>query len=64
MEQKRSSVQRDEISIAEKVDDRRQRLQPLTAEPTLKEGSRSGLIAGKIVNLKWKAPSNGIAGLL
>ncbi|MDQ0966675.1 hypothetical protein QFZ20_002078 [Flavobacterium sp. W4I14] len=64
MEQQRNSVQRDKISIAEKIDDRRQRLQPLTGQPTLKESSRSGLIEGKIVNLKWKAPSNGIAGLL
>ncbi|WP_230140149.1 MULTISPECIES: hypothetical protein [unclassified Pedobacter] len=64
MEQKRSSAQRDKISIAEKVDDRRQRLQPLMCQPPLEERSRSGLIKGKIVNLKWKAPSNGIAGLL
>jgi hypothetical protein len=47
MEQKRSSVQRDKISIAEKVDDRRQRLQPLTCQPPLEERSRSGLIKGK-----------------
>jgi hypothetical protein len=64
MEQQRSSAQRDKISIAEKIDDRRQRLKPLSGQPTLEEGSRSGLIKGKIVNLKWKAPSNGIAGLL
>jgi len=64
MEQKRSSGQRDEISIAEKVDDRRQRLQPSTGQPPLEERSRSGLIKGKIVNLMWKTPSNGIAGLL
>jgi len=64
MEQQRRSAQRDKISITENIDDKHQRLQPAMAQPALENRSQSGIIAGKIVNLKWKVPSNGIAGLL
>lgn len=64
MKEQRNSVQRDRISVVEHIDDRHKRLQPPTAQPAFGNQSQSGLIAGKIVNLKWKVPSNGIAGLL
>ncbi|KQM78490.1 hypothetical protein ASE74_13380 [Pedobacter sp. Leaf216] len=64
MEKQRNSAQRDKISIAEHIDDKRQRLHVPPGQKTFVERSRTGLIDGKIVNLKWKAPSNGIAGLL
>jgi hypothetical protein len=64
MKEQRSSAQRDRISVVEHIDDRHQRLQTPTVQPAFGDRSRSGLIGGKIVNLKWKAPSNGIAGLL
>lgn len=65
MEQEKSSARRDKISIAANNDDKRRELhQQESAQVTPKHQGLPKEIKGTIANLKWKAPSNGIAGLL
>jgi hypothetical protein len=65
MEQEKSSTRRDRISIAEKASDERlQGKQPESNQISAKKLYKTREIKGKISPLKWKSPSNGIAGLL
>ncbi|MDQ0641195.1 hypothetical protein QF042_004760 [Pedobacter sp. W3I1] len=65
MEQEKSNARRDRISIAENNDDKRREFhQQDSAQVAPKDRGRPKEVTGTIANLKWKVPSNGIAGLL
>ncbi|KQR70406.1 hypothetical protein [Pedobacter sp. Leaf176] len=65
MEQEKSSARRDRISIAEKaIDESLQYKQPESNQDLAKKLYKLREIKGEISPLKWKSPTNGIAGLL
>ena len=65
MEQEKRSARRDRISIAEKaIDERQQDRQPDNNQSLAKKLYQIREIKRQISHLKWKSPSNGIAGLL
>ena len=65
MEHEKNSARRDRISIAGKaIDERLQDKQPENNQALTKKLYKLREIKGKISPLKWKSPSNGIAGLL
>jgi hypothetical protein len=65
MEQEKSSARRDKISIAANNDEKHSEFHQQDSDQAApKHRGRPKEVKGTITNLKWKAPSNGIAGLL